>query len=141
MPDWERQIAENAQRYQELTERLSQLSITEASGDGAVKVTISANGLLTGLVLRERWNPEPLEDIAEEIMDCLRRAQSRIPELLRRTMFEIVGTQDPSTHLLLDDARQRFPEQPEREPRQARTPERARDTTGDWDEREVMEDV
>src|SRR4051794_3316580 len=135
MPEWERQLAENTARYQELTERLAQLSITESSGDGAVKVTISANGLLTDLALRERWHPEPLADLAGEVMDCLRRAQARIPELLRRTMFEVVGPQDPSVLLLLDDARQRFPEQPDRAVRQSRAPERERDSTGDWGER------
>ncbi|HET9143019.1 YbaB/EbfC family nucleoid-associated protein [Actinophytocola sp.] len=141
MADWERQVSENAQRYRDLTTRLASLSITESSGDGAVKVTVSATGLLTDLVLRDRWHPEPLADVAAEIMACLRRAQARIPDLLRDTMFDVVGPDDPGTHLLLQDARERFPEPPEQQPRKARTPERDRDTTGDWDERDVLEDV
>jgi hypothetical protein len=141
MSDWERPVAENARRYQELTARLRELSITESSGDGAVKVTVSASGLLTDIALRDRWHPEPLADVAAEIMACVRRAQARIPDLLRDTMLAIVGPDDPSTHLLLEDARQRFPEPPEQQPRQPRTPERERDSTGDWDERDVLEDV
>ncbi|MFL6144413.1 MAG: YbaB/EbfC family nucleoid-associated protein [Labedaea sp.] len=142
MPDgagWERRVAETAQRYRLLQERLAQLSITESSGDGAVKVTVSAGGQLTGLVLRERWRPEPLDAIADEVMACVRRAQARIPELLRQAMFDTVGDQDPNTHLLLDDARRRFPEQEPKEPRQSRAPRH--DGGDDWAEREVLEDV
>jgi DNA-binding protein YbaB len=138
-PGWERQVAETAQRYRQLQERLAQLSITESSGDGAVKVTVSATGLLTGLVLRERWRPEPLDAVAAEIMACLGRAQARIPELLRQAMFDTVGDRDPSTHLLLDDARRRFPEQEPKEPRQSRVP--TPDSGDDWAERDVLEDV
>jgi hypothetical protein len=161
MPDWTRQVAENAARHQQLAEHLSRLSITERSGDGAVRVTVSASGLLTDLVLRERWRPDPLPVIAAEIMDCLRRAQARIPDLLRQATFDILGEADPSAHLLHDEAAKRFPEppprqahrprgepeeirvEPERGPEPARPLPRApqpRDED-DWDERAVMEDV
>jgi DNA-binding protein YbaB len=139
MQGWERQVAETAQRFRALQERLSSLSITETSGDGAVKVTVSAAGLLTDLVLRERWHSEPLPALAAEIMDCVRRAQARIPDLLRQAMFETVGSQDPSTHLLLAEAGKRFPEPAPAEPRQARRP--APDSGGDWDEREFLEQL
>ena len=164
MQGWERQVAETAARYQQLQERLSQLSITESSRDGTVKVTVSAGGQLIDLVLRERWHPDPLPDIAAEIMDCLRRAQARIPELLRQAMFETVGPQDPSAHLLVAEAKRRFPEpveetrQPDRDeirivpeepepvasrPRapEPRRPTRGSDGEDDWDERAVMEDL
>jgi DNA-binding protein YbaB len=139
MQGWEQQVAETARRYQQLREKLAQLSITEASGDGAVKVTIAASGLLTDLVLRERWRPEPLPDIAAEIMDCVRRAQAKIPDLLRQAMSDTIGEQDPGTHLLLSEARQRFPEQEPQEPRPARTTQPV--SKGDWDEREFLEQL
>src|SRR5256885_3783826 len=137
MQAWERQVAENAARFKALQERLSTLSITEASGDGAVKVTVSASGLLTNLVLRERWHPEPLPALAAEILDCLRRAQARIPDLLRQAMFDTVGSQDPSTHLLLAEARERLPEPGLAEPRSAPRPTARH--KGDRDEREFLE--
>jgi hypothetical protein len=107
---WERRIAENAERYRALQERVEGLAITEASGDGLVEVTVSASGQLTGLVLRDRWEPPPMPAIAAQIMECVRRAQARIPDLLGQAMFETVGATDPSTHLLLDEARRRFGE-------------------------------
>jgi len=162
MQGWERQVAETATRYQQLQERLSQLSITESSRDGAVKVTVSAGGQLINLVLRERWHPDPLPDIAAEIMDCLRRAQARIPDLLRQAMFETVGPQDPSAHLLVAEAKRRFPEpvaetrQPDRDeiriaqeepepvasrPPAPRGPTKESGGEDDWDERAVLEDL
>jgi YbaB/EbfC DNA-binding family len=159
MPDWTRQVAENAERYRLLAERLSQLSITEVSGDGTVRVTVSASGQLTDLALRERWHPDPLPVVAAEIMDCLHRAQARIPDLLHRAMLDTVGGTDPSAHLLLAEAEKRFPEPPPREEHRSRgepemirvepEPEPAaprvhtpqpRDE-GDWDERPFMENL
>lgn len=145
---WEAQIAENARKYQALNERISQLSITESSGDGTVRVTVSASGLLTELQLKDKWNPVPAAEVAAQIMDCVRRAQARIPELLRQAMFDTIGPDDPSAHLLLDDARRRFPEPPPPETPRSRgeppppPPRAARATEqDDWDERAVMEDI
>jgi hypothetical protein len=151
-------VADDLERYEQLADRVSGLSITERSPDGALEVTVSANGMLTNLV----FHPEP--GLAEEIMYCVRRAQARIPDLLRQAMFDTIGSEDPSAHLLLEDARRRFPE-PEPEPQARPTVEEMRiavpeepapptprepprtprpltqdETDNDWAERAVMED-
>ncbi len=159
MQDRSRQAAENSARYTRLAEHVAQLSITEVSHDSTVEVTVSANGLLTGLVLHPSTVSLPV--VAEEIMDCVRRAQARIPELLRHTMSDIVGDGDPSTRLLLDEAARRFPPPPPREtpgtqwePEELRIepehrePERAvrrprpsqPHDEDDWDDRPIMRD-
>ena len=137
---WEQQVAEDARRYQELHERVAAMSIFENSPDGTVRVTISATGLLTGLQLREPPGPMALDELAEEIMGCVTRAQARIPELLRQTVIATVGTQDPSAHLIVADARARFPEPPGDDAESGGKPERA-DPRGDLESRPVMEDV
>jgi DNA-binding protein YbaB len=138
--------------WEELNDRISRLSLTETSRDGTIQVTVSASGVLTDLVLKERWHqPQPLAAVAAQIMQCLALAQARIPELLQQAMFEVVGPHDPGVHLVLADARKRFPEPPaDRQPPpvanqqsppasgQPRPPARADD---DWDERAVMEDI
>jgi hypothetical protein len=146
-----------------LHERLAQLSITETSRDGMVKVTVSTDGLMTDLVLKDRWHPPSLPELAEQIMDCLSRAQARIPDLVRQAMTESVGAPDAGAHLVLNDARNRFPEpappppdertrhpadelrigQDVNEPPPAR-PERPpteHRTEDDWDERAFLEDM
>jgi hypothetical protein len=110
--DWQRQVAENAQRYRELDDRVSQLSITEKSRDGTIMVTVSATGVLTDLVLKERWHPVPEPELAEQIMACLKRAQAKIPGLMAKVIEETLGEQDSSTHLILADSRRSFPEPP-----------------------------
>jgi YbaB/EbfC DNA-binding family len=116
MSDLQSRTTENAQRYRDLSERVSRLSISETSRDGAVRVTVSANGLLTDLVLAE--TTRPMTEVAAQVLDCVRRAQARIPDLLRQAMTESVGTTDPNTHLLVADARRRFPEPPPLAPEQ-----------------------
>ncbi|QFZ21043.1 YbaB/EbfC family nucleoid-associated protein [Saccharothrix syringae] len=110
--DWRARTSGNARRHQELDQRLAGLSITESSRDGSVRVTVSAGGLLTGLVLAEPAGPVSGPRLAAEIMDCVRRAQAKIPDLLQQVLAESVGTDDPDTHLLVADARRRFPEPP-----------------------------
>jgi DNA-binding protein YbaB len=110
--DWQTQIAENAKRYQELNERVSHLSITEKSRDGMVVVTVSATGVLTDLVLKERWHPVPEPELAEQIMECLKRAQAKIPDLMAKVIEETLGAQDSSAHLIVADVRRSFPEPP-----------------------------
>lgn len=135
---WLAEVADNVRRYGLLRERATELSITESSGDGTIRVTVSASGLLTDLVLRERWNPVPLPELATEIMDCLQRAQARIPELLRQAVVDTVGPNDPAAQLLLDDARRRFGDQaPDDGPR----PGQEVTDREDWAEREVLEDL
>lgn len=145
--DWERQVAENAQRYQELQARVSALSVTETSGDGNVVVTVSASGQLTGLVLREPWEPTPLAEIADQVMRVVRRAQSRIPGLLEQAVQDTVGERDPSAHLILSDARARFPSVAapvEQSVEPARKPARAvvrPVVEEEWDSKPILRDV
>jgi hypothetical protein len=119
---WDQQVVDNALRYRRLHERVARISITESSRDGTVEVTVSTTGVITDLVLRERRRPTFLPEVAAQIMECVRRAQARIPDLLREAVFDTIGRDDPSTHLLLADARQRFPEPPS-----ARDPHDVRD--------------
>lgn len=112
MADWQAQVAENARRYGELSDRLARASITETSRDGGVRVTVDADGSVADLVLDDRVWPSSMPELAEQIMGCLRRARARIPDLLAQTMAETVGTQDESAALLMADARRKFPPPP-----------------------------
>ncbi|WP_086666613.1 hypothetical protein [Lentzea kentuckyensis] len=129
-------------KWNELNDRIARLSVTESSRDGTVQVTVSTSGVLTGLVLKEQRQPAGV--MAAQVMECLARAQARIPHLLGQAMFETIGPNDPAAALVVADARKRFPEPPPsriewqpRTPRKPRPPDRVDD---DWDGRTVMED-
>lgn len=157
--DWQRQVAENARRHRELNERVAGLSITEKSRDGTVVVTVSATGVLTGLVLKERWHPVPEPELAEQIMACLKRAQAKIPALMAKVIEETLGQQDAGAHLILADTRRSFPEpppdpasrvawqpvepppKPEPAAPSAAPPRTDIEAADDWDGRPVLKDV
>jgi hypothetical protein len=116
-----------------MAERIDQILVTEDSRDGAVRVTVSAAGLLTDLQLADR-------EVAAQILACVRKAQSRIPDLMRTAMLETVGTQDPNIHLVLAAVAERFPSVPASVPPPPRA-DMVAGTEGDWDERAVLEDI
>lgn len=62
-------------KWDELND-IARLSVTESSRDGTVQVTVAAFGVLTGLVLTERWHQQS-------------------PDLLGRAVFETIGPNDP----------------------------------------------
>lgn len=134
-------------KWNELNDRIARLSVTESSRDGTVQVTVSTSGVLTGLVLKERWQqPQPASAVAAQVMECLARAQARIPNLLGQAMFETIGPNDPAAALVVADARKRFPEPPPQAewqppaPRAPRTPSPPDRVDDDWDGRTVMEE-
>lgn len=140
-------------KWNELNDRIARLSVTESSRDGMVQVTVSTTGVLTGLVVREQCQqPRPMSAVAAQVMECVARAQARIPDLLGQAMFETIGPNDPAAALVVADARKRFPEPPPRSepplrsewqppaPRAPRTPRPPERVDDDWDGRTVMED-
>ncbi|MDX3658983.1 hypothetical protein PV646_16895 [Streptomyces sp. ID05-26A] len=110
--DWQQEVAENAHRFGALRDRLSGQTVREVSPDGTIEVVVSTSGALTGLLLREGRNREPLPVLAAQVMDCVRRAQARIPALVDQAMTETIGPHDAAAHLILAETRQRFPEPP-----------------------------
>ncbi|MGI5500041.1 YbaB/EbfC family nucleoid-associated protein [Lentzea sp. CA-135723] len=138
---WEREVAENARRLGALRDRLSAQTIREVSRDGTVEVSVATSGALTGLVLREGRFREPLPVIAAQVMDCVRRAQARIPELMGQAMAETVGPHDPAAQLILAETRERFPAPPAPRSGDAPAPPPARPAQDgdDWDGPEIFE--
>jgi hypothetical protein len=145
--DWQQEVADNARRYAELQDRVAQLSITEATADGMIRVTVSADGLLTDLALHQRYQGVPMGLLGTRIMACVRRAQARIPELLHQAMLSTVGVDDPAAQATLAQAQHRFPAAPaEMAPRPApvarpRARVRQSGEDADWDNAPVMQDV
>jgi hypothetical protein len=136
----------SAGTYQDLHERVSALIVTESSADGAVTVEVGADGVVRGLVLRDRGHP--VDHYASVIMDCLSRAKAKIPDLVARAVATTVGAADPGANLVLTDLRKRFPA-PEpaasswaQPAKPARKPRREVDEdVDDWAGSRIMEDT
>ncbi|GAA0228759.1 YbaB/EbfC family nucleoid-associated protein [Saccharothrix mutabilis subsp. mutabilis] len=125
LQQWQASIQEKADRYQEMATRVQGLSISEASKDGQVRLTIGSNGILQHLEISEAAGTKRMAEVAGEIMRTLQRAQSRIPELLQQAMAETIGTQDETANVLFNEAKKNFPAPPSDDPPAA--PQRAQE--------------
>ena len=116
LSQWQQSIEQKAERYQEMAARVQGMTISEASRDGSVKLTIGSNGILTHLEIAESARDKRMAEVSAEVMRTLQRAQSRIPELLQQAMAETIGTQDETANVLFDEAKRNFPAPPHEEP-------------------------
>lgn len=113
---WQQSIEQKAERYQEMAARVQGMTISEASRDGSVRLTIGSNGILTHLEIAESARDKRMAEVSAEVMRTLQRAQARIPELLQRAMAETIGTQDETANVLFNEAKRNFPAPPHEEP-------------------------
>ena len=112
MDDWAAGFAVKAQKYQAAQEQTERLRLTASSPDGAVSVTVGADGTVTDLTFSNKVKSFPLEELSRQILTTMRRAQSGIADRVAGVMAEQLGDEDRDTRsALLDSLRGRFPEQ------------------------------
>ncbi|WP_326953006.1 YbaB/EbfC family nucleoid-associated protein [Amycolatopsis sp. NBC_01286] len=111
MDDWAAGFAAKAERYQAAQAETERLRLTATSGDGAVSVTVGADGTVTDLTFSNKVKSFPLEELSRAILTTMRRAQSGIAERVAGVMAENLGDEDRDTRtLMLDSLRGRFPD-------------------------------
>ncbi|SFW80561.1 YbaB/EbfC family nucleoid-associated protein [Amycolatopsis australiensis] len=111
MDDWAAGFAAKAQRYQAAQEQTERLRLTATSGDGAVSVTVGADGTVTDLTFGSKVKSFPLDELSRTILTTMRRAQAGIADRVAGVMAEQLGDEDRETRtLLLDNLRGRFPD-------------------------------
>lgn len=111
MDDWAAGFAAKAERYQAAQEETERLRLTATSSDGAVSVTVGADGTVTDLTFSNKVKSFPLEELSRQILTTMRRAQSGIADRVAGVMAERLGDEDRETRsALLDNLRGRFPD-------------------------------
>jgi DNA-binding protein YbaB len=136
--EWARGLTEKAERYQAVQARTEQIRLTSANSDGSVRVTVRADGGITGLELNGRARTMPLEELSTQILTTMHRAQAGIADEVSEVMAEELGDQDPETRgLMVDNLRSRFPDpdadEDDPEP-EGPGPRAAGDTDGDGED-------
>jgi hypothetical protein len=101
--DWERSIADRAERARALALRASGLSATARSRDGFVEVTVGAEGQLVRLRLDERTRQQPSAATANSIMETLQAAKDQLISQFEEATAETVGP-DSETGRALTEA-------------------------------------
>lgn len=111
LDQWAEGLENKAQRYADAQERTEQLRLTASTSDGAVKVTVGADGGVTDLEFSSKARTYPLEELSRQILATMHKAQSGISSQVAEVMQESLGDEDQETRaLMLGTLRSRFPE-------------------------------
>ncbi|OOC07172.1 YbaB/EbfC family nucleoid-associated protein [Amycolatopsis azurea] len=117
MDQWAAGLEEKAQRYAAAQERTEQLRLTATSSDGAVKVTVGADGGVTAIDFGNKARTYPMEELSRQILATMHQAQAGIANQVAEVMQESLGDEDQETReLMIGTLRSRFPEIEEEEP-------------------------
>ncbi len=109
---WAAEFAAKADRYQQMQTQISQVSATESSPDGAVQVTVDSAGVVTDLVLSDRAGQVRPQQLSAQILETMRRAQSRLTDRVQQVMLTTVGDDEATVRAVVANYEQRFPEPP-----------------------------
>jgi DNA-binding protein YbaB len=112
---WADQVAQKAERYQAMQARVAEITVTESSSDGAVRLTVASSGVVTDLELSDRATEQPARQLAAQIMDTMRRAQGKLSGQVAEVMQASVGDDQETVAAVVSSYQQRFPEQPDDE--------------------------
>lgn len=119
--EWVAGVQARAGRMRAVQEQVQRIQVTETSQNGAVTVTVDANGVLTDVRFDEGASRLAPSELGPLLMGCLRRAQAKITERVR----EVTASVDdlPETQrMLVESYRLRFGEAPPEPVRRPRPP-------------------
>jgi DNA-binding protein YbaB len=107
---WATGLEQRAQRYQQLQQRLDQTSTTESTQDGAIRVAVDSNGVLTRLEFSDRIRELAPSRLAAEVMACMQRAQATLRGRVEELVHATVPIDDEPARNLIAQYQQRFPD-------------------------------
>ncbi|GII22246.1 YbaB/EbfC family nucleoid-associated protein [Planosporangium mesophilum] len=106
---WAAGISAHARAAQELSERVSMLSVSASGRDGAVRVTVAGSGVMTDLTLDDRVLRWSADEIAAQVMSVMRRAQGSLAARVAEVADETVGADSETGRAVVDGFARRFP--------------------------------
>lgn len=112
LDNWERDAEQKAARFQNMADRVAEVSITESVAGGAVSATVGNNGLPTNIAMTDKVREMAPDDIAASVMAAIRKAQSKYPQRLAEILAETVGD-DPAGAHIVATAERNFPAPPD----------------------------
>ena len=105
---WEHRFTGAATRFHAMRTEVERIQVSEAGAGGAIQVTVDAQGTLTDLTLTDKIRNLTPEELAAQVMACVRRAQQQLPSRVRRAMEATVGDQQRLIDQVVGDYRERF---------------------------------
>jgi DNA-binding protein YbaB len=107
--EWLADVTGQAEQAQRLADQVAELTVTAASDDLEVEVTVTASGALTDLRLHDDIRSRPADEIASAIIDTMHRAQGRLADRVAELTTRTLGPDSDSGRALVDSYAERFP--------------------------------
>lgn len=104
---WTASIAARADQARQLSDRVSRLSATATSSDGAIEVTVGAQGSITDLRLQEEVRRWPVEQIAADILATIKDAQRAMSGRIATAVEETIGADTESGKAIIAGLKER----------------------------------
>jgi DNA-binding protein YbaB len=99
--EWTASIAARASQARQLSDKVSRMSATATSADGAIEVTVGSQGSITDLRLQEEVRRWPVEQIATEILATIKDAQRAMSGRIATAVEETIGADTESGRAIL----------------------------------------
>lgn len=103
------QAEQRTQQFAQVRDQIQGITVTEQSTSGAVRVTVQSSGVLTDLRLTDAIGRMRPDQVAAEVMGCIRKAQSRIADRVTTVVGENVPSDDPAARRIVEGFREQFP--------------------------------
>lgn len=116
MASWAEQLQAKARTFTELQQRMTRLSATATSADGAVRVTVDSQGIPTELTVTDQGRGASPAQLSAQLMACLRKAQAQLSDQVQELVHDTIPGDDPDGERVVGSYRDRFPGEPESEP-------------------------
>jgi hypothetical protein len=89
--EWRAGVTEQAQRFDAARRAIDDVSVTETAAGGAIVLTVASSGIPTDLRLGGDVDRMKPDQIAAQIMACLRRAQARLADRVGAVVTDAIG--------------------------------------------------
>ena len=108
--EWAQGFADKAAQAKAMRAHVEQIQAAATSSDGAVRVTVDSQGLITDLAFSDKIREIRPPELAVQVMACLRRAQQQLAPKVREAMLASVGGEPQLVDNVVSSYRERFGE-------------------------------
>ncbi|NUT52035.1 MAG: hypothetical protein HOV94_32785 [Saccharothrix sp.] len=109
--EWRAGVAEQAERFDAARRAIDGVSVTETAAGGAIVLTVASSGIPTDLRLGDGVDRMKPDQVAAQIMACLRRAQTRLADHVGSVVVDAIGDA-AGGQAIVEEYRHRFPPLP-----------------------------
>lgn len=108
LAEWKGRIDQLAADTKAMSDRLQELQVTVADGNGLAEVTIDSTGALVDLRLGPRIQRVAPEVVARTVMDTIREAKRQLADRSQEVIADTVGTESAAGRAIAERIGQRL---------------------------------